>query len=119
MTTPTELQTLPMKIARHRWPDAGFYMNATGYTWRGMNHTEMFQIDGQTAYPLWQEIAPKFVEKRMEHYRLEYGHSPISVMTCDKVNDRLRKDAKADAYEASLTPLGIAKAYCEVYGLEG
>jgi hypothetical protein len=103
MTTPTELQALALKIARHRWPDAKIHVSQYYddiLVMKESGEDKFFNLDEVTAYRLWQEIAPKFVEKLLNtrYAQLEY--------------------AKADAYEASLTPLGIAKAYCEVYGLE-
>jgi hypothetical protein len=95
MTTPAELQTLALKIARHRWPEYTPDPDDTAL--------DLFE---DSAYTIWQEIAPKYV-------------SMLIAKNFPGATTRIPEfSAKADAYEASLTPLGIAKAYCEVYGLE-
>ena len=101
-----ELQTLALKIMRHKCPEILVLL---------LENQEFSEIRGEQEaadflyelwYDAWQEIAPKYVEKRAAHH-LNFGSLRYTEIR-----------AKADAYEASLTPLGIAKAYCEVYGLE-
>jgi len=112
VTAPTELQAIALKIARHRWPEGGAVVGNNGWPVvvgqlsadPRSKYSFMYVIDGTTAYVLWQEIAPKYVEKLMD---VDWCSTPEAQLA----------DAKALAYEASLSPLGIARAYREVYGL--
>lgn len=114
MDNKTELQTLALRIVGHKNPGMDLIEPCEKYDgeyicWKNGERmpSVYFEADNATMYGLWQEIAPKYVEKM----RLRYMAAGLNGIDAQIL-------AECKAYEAPRTPLGIAKAYCEVYGLE-
>jgi hypothetical protein len=113
--TPTdkELQSLALRIARHEYPLAKHwyvYEPYAAYTHsvddNGNDRYRFIYIDSATMHPLWEGIVDNYLEIRIEYHKATSAHGTYGIYALE------------DVIEASKTPVGIARAYCEVYGLE-